>query len=392
MKKLALALTILTLILPAFCARVTVVLDKKITGSIEPIVSDGYSYISTDILPVLGEGRRYFASEKFKESMRVWGAQIVFSPENNYVVIDGTPYNMGLPTKLTKDGMLVPLIGFFESYAFATNRKAKLDGDTLRIYSGETENDKLIEEIEIQKPKTVATKSTEKKNDTKKPTVVIDAGHGGKDPGAVGPSGVREKDVTLQIAKELRDELQSRGFPTILTREGDKFTALSRRTQIANKAAADVFISIHCNASKRSESQGTQVFYLSPAKTDDARAAEALENQSLLLEDDPIVEKLDELQYIMADLMQTAHQRESSILAYTIENRIADSIKTVARVPAGAGFYVLYGAFMPSVLVECAFISNPEEEKKLVLPQNQKKIARSIADATTQFFENINSK
>ena len=91
----------------------------------------------------------------------------------------------------------------------------------------------------------------------------------------------------------------------------------------------------------------------------------------------------------MADIAQSAHQRESSILAYIVEQNLADSIGTIARGPAGAGFYVLYGTYMPAILVETAFISNPDEEKMIALPKNQKKIAKAIAAGIAQFVENI---
>jgi len=219
---------------------------------------------------------------------------------------------------------------------------------------------------------------------------VVDPGHGGKDPGAIGPSGIREKDITLAIAKYLKSELESRGYQVVLTRESDKFVTLSDRSKLANQLHADMFISIHCNASKNKNSCGTQGFYLSPAKTSEARATAALENKVLLIEDNPIIDNLDELQFIMADMLQSAYQRESSILAYVIEQNISRRTGLEARGPEGAGFYVLYGTYMPSVLVETAFISNPEEEKFLSKPKNQKKIAEAIADGIDQFFQNIN--
>ncbi len=394
MQKISLTIFMLFVLCWSAGENIAVIYDGAPKGTLVPITVDGFDYITTDGIVQIGEGGRYYAPKKFKESIRLWGSRVVFSPENPYVVIDGTPYNMGLPTKLHSDGLLVPINGFFKAFASATGHKLLTKDNSIELSrTGEIASPTTIiedkaspEEIEQEKPRT--TKKT-KRGKKVKGVIVIDAGHGGKDPGAIGKSGVREKDITLPVAKYLRDELEGIGFDAILTRYSDVFLPLSQRTQIANKSNADMFVSIHCNASKKSSSNGTQVFYLSPAKTDDARAAAALENQALLLEDQPIVDNIDELQYIMADLAQSAHQRESSILAYIVEQNLADSIGTIARGPAGAGFYVLYGAFMPAVLVETAFLSNASEEKLLSLPQNQKKIAKGIAAGIAQFYENI---
>ncbi len=349
--------------------------DGKPVATLRVTVIDSYAYVSTDQLLRLGEGGRYFAPKKFKESIRLWGRRVVFSPESPFVVVDGTPYNLGLPTLLHREGLLVPLRGFVRAFAQAVGATLSWRGDTVFFASGGQKQPSAEREA--------------KKAEAKRGVVVIDPGHGGKDPGAVGPSGVREKDVVLSIAKYLRDELEELGFDAVLTRYGDVFLPLSERTQIANRAGADIFVSVHCNAGRSASAHGTQVFYLSPSRTDEARAAAALENRALLLEDQPIVDNLDELKYIMVDMVQSAQQRESSILAYIIEQNLSDLTGLEARGPEGAEFYVLYGAFMPAVLVETAFISNADEEKFLAQPQNQRKIARAIAKGIEQFWENI---
>ena len=228
---------------------------------------------------------------------------------------------MGIPTKLHSDGLLIPLTGFFETLAIAANIQLAFSSDTIRLNTISAPISS-IPDVDIADTSSLVAdisptlQQTVKTDGEKKGIIVIDAGHGGKDPGAVGPSGIREKDIVLPIAKFLRDELEALGFDAVLTRYGDVFLPLSQRTHIATKLNADFFVSIHCNASPKSDPHGTQVFYLSPAKTDDARATAALENQALLLEETPIVDDIDELQYIMTDMTQSVHQRESSILAY----------------------------------------------------------------------------
>ncbi len=368
-------------------AEIAVVKESEVVGKIVPETVDGYHYVSTDQLVAIGGGKRYFAPTKFKESLRMWGTRVVFSPENPFVVIDGVPYNMGLPTRLTHSGLMVPLTGFFESFGLATNSQVIISEDTIKISSG---GKAITGENQVGETKETPTNKPAPPEKRSHKLIVIDPGHGGKDPGAIGPSGIREKDIVLAIAKYLKDELESRGYQVVLTRENDRFIPLSERSKTANKLHADLFISIHCNASKNRKSHGTQGFYLSPAKTSDARATAALENKVLLIEDNPIIDNLDELQFIMADMVQSAYQRESSILAYIIEQNISKKTGLEARGPEGAGFYVLYGTYMPSVLVETAFISNPKEEKFLSKPKNQKKIAQAIADGVDQFFQNIN--
>ncbi|RKZ33592.1 hypothetical protein DRQ33_03915, partial [bacterium] len=246
-------------------------------------------------------------------------------------------------------------------------------------------------DVEEHSPKQDTSESSvaKKRKDSSLGLIILDPGHGGKDPGAIGPSGIREKDITLSICKYLKSELEKRNFDVQLTRDSDVFIPLADRTKMANNAKADIFLSVHCNASNKPTSNGTQGFYLSPAKTDEARTTAALENKALLLEDDPIIDQLDELQFIMADMVQTTYQRESSILSYIIEQNVSKKLDIVARGPQGAGFYVLYGAFMPAALIEVAFISNKAEEQILSLPKNQQKIASAIAEGVEQFWENI---
>ena len=389
-----LIITIVSILTGAFAQSDSIVVlrDNESAGILFPMVSDGYLYISTDQLVTIGGGPRYFANEKFKESIRMWGTRVVFSPENPFAVIDGTPYNLGLPVRLSKNGLMVPFTGFFEAFALAAHNKIIFHTDTVKLSSIEQNFSEIPETTETESVSQTPTKRENKnstRNEGKKGLIVIDPGHGGKDPGAIGPSGIREKDITLVIAKDLKNELENRGYKIILTRDSDIFISLADRSKLANKLKADLFVSIHCNASKKKEPHGTQGFYLSPAKTDEARAAAALENKSLLIENDPIIDNLSELQYIMADMVQSTYQRESSILSYIIEQNISKEANLEARGPQGAGFYVLYGNYMPAVLIETAFISNKKEEKFLTLPNNQKKIANAIADGIDQFWGNI---
>ena len=354
-----------------FGSTLVVIYDGVSKGTVEPIIVDNFRYIDTDQIVRIGDGKRYYATKKFKESIRLWGSRVVFSPENPYVVIDGTPYNMGLPTKLDRKGLLVPLEGFFKSFAAATGHSIELTDSSieLSITEGTSENTyNKIDEPPSESPKSqLLERKRKSEEETKyKGVIVIDAGHGGKDPGAIGPSGIREKDITLPIAKYLRDELKLLGFDAKLTRYSDVFIPLSKRTEIANNAHADLFISIHCNASPSRNARGSETYFLALAKTTEARAVEARENQVIEFEipqDGPTPGNVLEL--ILWDMAQNEFHKESSQLAEKVQIALNRNLGIKSRGLSQAGFHVLKGAFMPAILVETAFISNKKEEKLL---------------------------
>lgn len=208
--------------------------------------------------------------------------------------------------------------------------------------------------------------------------IVLDPGHGGIDAGAVGKNGLYEKDVNLDLCKLLKDLIDdSLGLKTLTTRETDVHVSLKKRTDFANSNAADMFISIHCNAAPRNrQARGFETYFLSEARTNEARAVAALENASLQFDDVP--EPTGEVNYIFYDLAQSAFLEESNRLAEQIQASAERRLDIPARGVNQAGFYVLRGAFMPAILVECAFISNAEEEKLLRQKDFKKKLAYAI--------------
>ena len=194
--------------------------------------------------------------------------------------------------------------------------------------------------------------------------IVIDPGHGGVDPGAVGKKGLYEKDANLEIAQVLRDLIDdSLDVKVIMTRDKDVYLSLKERTNIANRNSADLFISVHCNASGKSrEMKGFETYFLSEAKTTEARAVAARENASLKFDG---IEPSEDISYILYDLAQSAFLEESNHFAECIQDQAVAQLEVPSRGVKQAGFYVLRGAFMPAVLVECAFVSNPDEEALL---------------------------
>jgi N-acetylmuramoyl-L-alanine amidase len=227
--------------------------------------------------------------------------------------------------------------------------------------------------------------------------VVIDAGHGGVDPGARGPAGTREKDVTLAVARQLAAILKQ--DPTLevrMTRDRDTLIALRDRTRLANSwrgsgdakngAREVLFMSIHCNASSHRSVDGFETFFLSDAKTEDARRVAEMENAAEQYETTGPA-KLDPLSFIMHDLRQNKYLRDSSDWAAMVQDRLRSVHPGPNRGVKQAGFVVLNGAFMPAVLVEIGFITNPREEKMLAERDHQKRIAGELAKAVKDFFD-----
>jgi N-acetylmuramoyl-L-alanine amidase len=225
-------------------------------------------------------------------------------------------------------------------------------------------------------------------------TVVVDAGHGGPDRGMRGPIGadweIREKDITLDVALALRDVLQERGVNVVLTRSTDTLIALSDRGRIANAKKGDVFLSIHVNAANPNWKQpgaarGFETYFLSEARTEDAKRVEAMENEVVKYEIASEVAANDPLSFIVHDMEQNQHLRESSELAATVQRSLSKMHPGPNRGVKQAGFRVLVTAFMPAVLVEIGFGTNAPEARYLRDPGRQREIASSIADATMQY-------
>ncbi len=208
--------------------------------------------------------------------------------------------------------------------------------------------------------------------------IVLDPGHGGIDPGAVGKNGLYEKDVNLDIAKILKKLVEdSLKIKILMTRDKDQYISLKARTNFANRNGADIFVSIHCNAAPRNKmAGGFETYFLSEARTNEERTVAAMENASLMFDEE--TKATGDINFILYDLAQSVFLEESNNLAEAIQTSAERLLNITARGVSQAGFYVLRGAFMPAVLVECAFISNPEEEKLLRKKEFKEKIAYAI--------------
>ena len=228
---------------------------------------------------------------------------------------------------------------------------------------------------------------TERPTDRRINTIVIDPGHGGRDPGAVGRRH-QEKAIVLTVANKLKTQLERElGVRVLLTRTRDEFVSLRDRTNFANTNNADLFISLHTNAARNRTANGIEVFFLSTAQTDDARAVEALENQVVYDFEGgaDAVRIYDDLGFILADLQQAQHLEESSDLAIRLQTELIRNTRAVDRGVKQAGFHVLRGAFMPAVLIELGFISNQTEETRLNTASYQDQMVSAMVEGIRSF-------
>ncbi|MBI5376791.1 MAG: N-acetylmuramoyl-L-alanine amidase [Candidatus Schekmanbacteria bacterium] len=215
-------------------------------------------------------------------------------------------------------------------------------------------------------------------------TVAIDAGHGGKDPGAIGVNGLREKDVVLDIALRLKKYLTEQyGMKVLMTRADDVFIPLEERTAMANANNADLFISIHANASRNLNASGIETYYLNLTSDPAAMETAARENSASM-------KNISDLQKILSQLLVSTKIKESTSLASSIQKALPKSLAVkysdvkdlgVKKAP----FYVLIGARMPSILVETSFITNPSEGIKLAKPEYREALAKGILEGISKY-------
>lgn len=227
-------------------------------------------------------------------------------------------------------------------------------------------------------------------------TIVIDAGHGGHDTGAVGAGGLREKDVVLPIALKVGAYLEQQlGVNVVYTRQDDRFITLRNRGKIANAAGGKLFISIHANASTNRSAYGTETYFLGLDKSDAARTVMERENSVIKLESNPSVyEAYNEQALILQTLTQSAYLKKAEQLAGLIESQFAERVGRKSRGVKQARFYVLWSASMPSILVETGFVTNPTEAQFLESETGQDYLAsaifRAVRDFKAQYEQGLN--
>lgn len=247
-----------------------------------------------------------------------------------------------------------------------------------------------VQEAERRRKENASTIERQK-NKWKLDVIVLDAGHGGKDPGTIGVIGTREKDIALGISLKLGSLIEKYmpDVKVVHTRKTDRFVELYRRGQIANESEGKLFVSIHCNSTERkpSSSNGFEIYLLRPGRTEDAIRIAEKENAVVQLEKDyeDRYQNLTEENFIILTMAQSAYVKQSERFAELLEETMSADMEAQRAPVRQAGFYVLVGASMPNVLIETGYLSNPKEEKFLRSPAGQAKIAEAILKALQRY-------
>jgi N-acetylmuramoyl-L-alanine amidase len=222
--------------------------------------------------------------------------------------------------------------------------------------------------------------------------VVLDAGHGGHDEGATGPSGLHEKDLVLDVTQLLATRLRARGVNVVLTRTRDEFLSLEQRTAVANDARADLFVSIHANAAASRKPRGIETYFASLDATDEAARATAERENSAFGAAAPDFGNDDPLAAILGDLIETQHLQESSEFAKLAQSELSSVARARSRGVKQAPFVVLMGVQMPASLVEIGFLTNPEDEKGLRRSKKRAAIADALTEAVMAFGDRYDAR
>jgi N-acetylmuramoyl-L-alanine amidase len=274
------------------------------------------------------------------------------------VLVDGTSINLTHPVKIYKGTVVVP-------YRF----KEKV-------------LDSLFAKAEPSRPVSSGPIKIRK--------VVVDAGHGGTDPGAMGRSGLREKDVNLDVAKRLTKLLRERGVEVVMTRSIDTFIPLPTRVAITNNSGADLFISIHSNANRVRSLNGFEVYYVSPSVGDNKRALATAKSAPLNLGGCIVVSNSLDLKTTLWDMFYTHSRAESVTLSRALCEAVDKNLDVKPQRIKDARFEVLRGCRMPGVLVEMGYLSNASEEKMLKNSLYRQKLAESLMQGIEDYARGVN--
>ena len=222
--------------------------------------------------------------------------------------------------------------------------------------------------------------------------VVLDAGHGGDDHGAEGPAGLLEKEMVLDVARLLKERIERNGVQVVLTRSGDVYVPLEERTAIANRARADLFVSIHANAAPARSARGVETFFVALEASDDAARQLAERENAAFREAAPAAPE-DSLASILGDLAAADQLRESDEFARLANREVAALTSAVpSRGVKQAPFVVLMGVQMPAALVEIGFITNPAEERDLASATFRERVADALARAVFEFADRYDAR
>jgi N-acetylmuramoyl-L-alanine amidase len=360
----------------------------------------GYSYLSLNDVAEALQGRLSSPSLSDQITLSFRNHEVQFVIGSNKVTIDGGPASVDPPPVKDPRGVWVPR-SFFTGSPLATEFQRRIDLGPIE------KAPKAASEPSAKLPPPMVPPSTIPKEpvvdapagpalepavvEPAEPAppahavrrIVIDPGHGGKDPGAIGSRGTAEKDINLWMANELADALRAKNFEVLLTRTDDSFIPLAARSALANRYKADLFISVHCNASISAKLNGFEVYFLSEkASNPHAEAVARLENAALEFEGK---KPSNEVQVVLQSLMKNANINRAAQLGAIIDRQVARQLSQADLGVKQAAFYVLRGAQMPAVLIELGFLSNRKEERLLESPAHRRRLVRAIETSILEY-------
>jgi len=342
------------------------------------IIKKSQYYISlNDIGEIVGNGS-FVNNKTEKIVIYVQGLKIKLSNNIAFIVIDDKTYQMKSKLFKNNDQYYAPIDDFFNILLLHGAEEYSVDYSKMSI-SLNSISKKTPESADMN------VDLKKEKNKWKLDTIIIDPGHGGKDPGAIGYRGTKEKDITLDVAKRLAKKIErNMKIKTILTRDEDTFIGLRERSKLANAQNGKLFISIHANSAEDQRAHGFETYLIGLNKNAAAVKTAARENAVLALEGSD-VEKLTDEALIKASLFQTSFANGSERFAALVQEEMNKRLQSRDRGVKQAGFYVLAYTSMPNVLIELGYISNPSEEKKLRSSQYKDALATSIYRAIEKY-------
>jgi len=371
-----------------------VLTDERTYSGIDLLLISGMGYLRIDDVAEVFNGKVDFDPVKNMASLELVRGKVEFLIDSPEVIIDNIKRKMRKEAKIIEGRIWIPLevvitkafgevLGRQVFWDYPSKKLSTMEKPTIAPVKEKVEEVSPPEpEIKVPVPPVPETKRARIR------TIVIDPGHGGKDPGAIGPRGTKEKDLVLKMAHKLAKELhRDLKIRVILTRYHDVFLPLAERTTIANREKTDLFISIHANASLKSRTKGFEIYFLSDEASDEeAQAVANMENSVIALEEKK--EKASELSSILWSLAMNEFMNESCELCSLIYSQVDKGLSIANnRGVKQAGFRVLRGAKMPAILVEAGFISNRSEERKLESSKFQKKMVESICAGIRKYKE-----
>ena len=348
--------------------------NNSVLGTIEYIKEQRYYFSLNDFSSVLLK-KNFINKDVQKIVFSLGNVKIKFTGNISFIIIDDKPYQLKNNIIYKKGIFYAPIDDFLDLLNEKTGSSYVMDYSSLSIQNKFISQEVSTNPVDLY----------QEKKKWKFDTIIIDPGHGGKDPGAVGYRGTKEKDIVLDVSKRLARKIQRNSkTKVILTREEDIFLRLQDRTKFANANEGDLFISIHTNASEDRRASGFETFLIGPNKNEAAVRVAARENAALELEGFS-GKKLTNEDLIKATIAQSAFAAKSEEFASLVQNEIKKRVQSKDRGVKQAGFYVLMGASMPNVLIELGFISNPNEEKKLNSSSYRDMLATSIYYAVLKY-------